>query len=97
MASTPVSRLLLGLIYLSSAVLAVPLVPKNASVHDKTYDYIIVGGGLSGLVVANRLTEDKNGTFVCQVATPSGSTHGTLSIILTYSSLCTGGRERCGR
>ena len=28
-------------------------------VRGKTYDYIIVGGGTSGLVVANRLSENK--------------------------------------
>lgn len=32
-----------------------------SSVNGKTYNYIIVGGGLSGLMVANRLTEDKKG------------------------------------
>jgi hypothetical protein len=29
------------------------------SVAQDTYDYVIVGGGVTGLVVANRLTEDK--------------------------------------
>jgi hypothetical protein len=29
------------------------------STASQTYDYVIVGGGVTGLVVANRLTEDK--------------------------------------
>lgn len=31
---------------------------KNA-----TYDFVIAGGGIAGLTVADRLTEDPNGTF----------------------------------
>jgi choline dehydrogenase-like flavoprotein len=35
----------------------VPQVHKRAGKN--TYDYVIVGGGISGLVAANRLSEDK--------------------------------------
>ncbi|CAG8952337.1 hypothetical protein HYFRA_00001083 [Hymenoscyphus fraxineus] len=35
-----------------------------ASAVNQTYDYIIVGGGLAGLVVANRLTEQKDKTVL---------------------------------
>ena len=33
----------------------------------RTFDYIIVGGGTTGLVVANRLTEDYNGESICRI------------------------------
>jgi hypothetical protein len=32
----------------------------EAGINGKTFDYVIVGGGLTGLVVANRLSEDKD-------------------------------------
>lgn len=31
----------------------------SPAVASQTYDYVIVGGGVTGLIVANRLTEDK--------------------------------------
>ena len=31
----------------------------------ESYDYVIVGGGTSGLTVADRLTEDSDGTLPC--------------------------------
>ena len=35
-------------------------VKRHLADVDAVYDYIVVGGGTSGLVVANRLTEDAN-------------------------------------
>jgi hypothetical protein len=32
-----------------------------------TYDYVIVGGGTSGLVVANRLTEHSSSTLIVSI------------------------------
>jgi hypothetical protein len=55
-----------GIFYLSSFLPATwhaaPSQNNNGeqSIDGKTFDYIIVGGGLTGLVVANRLSENKD-------------------------------------
>ncbi|OCL01860.1 GMC oxidoreductase [Glonium stellatum] len=36
----------------------------DEDIREKTYDYIVVGGGVTGLVVANRLTEDGHSTVL---------------------------------
>ena len=57
--------LLVPLARLSSCALAASFAPRAVIVNDSQlrteYDYVVIGGGTSGLVVANRLTENPNG------------------------------------
>jgi ribulose 1,5-bisphosphate synthetase/thiazole synthase len=44
-------------------LLSIVFAPVLAASTPQQYDYIIVGGGITGLVVANRLTENKDSKF----------------------------------
>jgi ribulose 1,5-bisphosphate synthetase/thiazole synthase len=63
MTSPPKFILLAGIFSLLTLTIAVPAEPRLDPVDEKEHDYIVVGGGLSGLVVANRLTGNQNGEF----------------------------------
>lgn len=55
--------------YASPVVTLAPraVVLEDASQLKSAYDYVVIGGGTSGLVVANRLTEDSAGTYASGV------------------------------
>jgi hypothetical protein len=63
MAVVPRSLLLVGALGLFECFArATHIAPENlSSLLLPSYDYVVVGGGISGLVVANRLTEDADG------------------------------------
>jgi len=47
------------------------------------YDYVVIGGGTSGLTVANRLTEDDEGTSDASIAPRVACTDQTLRCTVT--------------
>lgn len=38
---------------------------SSATLHNSTFDYVVVGCGIAGLVVSNRLSEDSTSTVLC--------------------------------
>lgn len=58
-------------------LLSIILTPALGAATSAEYDYVIVGGGVTGLVVANRLTEDKRGrcSFVRDSNWPNADTN----------------------
>lgn len=59
---------LLALVSGARSIPIVQLAPRaevvdSASQLQAEYDYVVIGGGTSGLVVANRLTENPNSTL----------------------------------
>jgi hypothetical protein len=56
----------LSVLALAFAGLCTALEKRELKSLNSHYDYIVVGGGVSGLVVANRLTENANSAFLHQ-------------------------------
>lgn len=64
MASVRVFGLLLSIcLFVSASAFVVDGYSQQLS--NATFDYVIVGCGIAGLVVANRLSEDANVTVLC--------------------------------
>ena len=72
----------LVLLYLSVLSGTGAIVTTDVSLAaDKTFDYIIVGGGTAGLAVAGRLTEDANISVLVIEAGPDNRTSPLESVV----------------
>ena len=58
-----------------------------SAVNGQTFDYIIVGGGLSGLIVAGRLTKDPSTTILVVEAGNDDRKNPNISDIFNYGAV----------
>ena len=72
---------LLPALLLAPAALALP---AGTPEHSPRYDYIVVGGGTSGLVVANRLSEDYGVSVAVIEAGDSELSNTNVSDVTAY-------------
>ncbi|CBX96519.1 similar to glucose-methanol-choline oxidoreductase [Plenodomus lingam JN3] len=75
-----IALLILIVICLTFSIDAVQTRPGNET---NTYDYLIVGGGVTGLVVAHRLTEDKN---ISVLVIEAGGAYDNPNVRLPYAA-----------
>jgi ribulose 1,5-bisphosphate synthetase/thiazole synthase len=71
--SLNVARYLLGIVAICTGLVTATVYVVDGtdlSLSNKTFDYVIVGCGPAGLVVANRLSEDVNSSVICMEAGP---------------------------
>lgn len=62
---------------------ALPSDVKHVRAEQDTYDFVIVGGGVTGLIVANRLTEEKKYSVL---VVESGAAYDNPNIRLPYGA-----------
>ncbi|KAF3769431.1 alcohol oxidase [Cryphonectria parasitica EP155] len=71
----------------SLCAIAPALAAMGSSYQSSQFDYVVVGGGTAGLVVANRLSEDPNVTVaIIEAGTWIAKSIGNLSEVPAYAS-----------